>query len=445
MFNDVVQYILGLGSAIFLPIVMIILGLIFRLKPKKAILAGLTLGVAFTGMSVVLDFMFGVISPVASQFVANTGIELNVIDVGWSPMAAIAWAWPYALLCFPLQLGVNLVMLLIKKTDVLNVDLWNVWGKIFTATMVSAFSGSIILGFVAATIQIILELVVGSVSQKEIQKATNIPGVTCTHYMILQGIWMAPINKLMDKVPGLNSSNFEADKIKAKLGIFSENSVMGFIIGLILSLVAGFDVTYSLNVAIKVGTALVLFPMVAKLFMQALAPIADAASEFMKSKFKDRQIFIGLDWPFMAGRSEIWITAILMVPYALVVAVLFANMGFANTLPLAGIVNIIVAVPALIVTRGNLVRMIILGLIFTPVYLFVSSAFAPAITDLAQAVGTIEIPAGQLITYFGVEAPMFRYFIAQASAGDIVGIVGIIALAGLLVYYIKDMKSREVE
>ncbi|MEA4875267.1 PTS transporter subunit IIC [Anaerorhabdus sp.] len=445
MFNDVLQYILGLGAAIFLPVIMIIIGLIVKLKLKKAIIAGLTLGIAFTGMSVILDFMFGAISPVATQFVENTGIALNIIDVGWSPMAAIAWAWPYALLVFPLQIIINLVMLGFNWTNVLNVDLWNVWGKIFTATMVSAFTNNVYLGFLAAAVQVVLELVVGGASQKQIQKETGIPGVTCTHYMLLQALWMNPINKLMDKIPGLNSKSFETDKIKEKLGIFSENSIMGFIVGLLLSLLAGNSIGTSLQVAIKVATALVLFPMVAKLFMQSLAPIADAAGTFMKSKFKDREIFIGLDWPFMAGRSEIWIVSIILVPVELALAFLMAKFGFANVLPLAGIINIIVAVPALVVTNGNLIRMIILGIIFTPVYLFVSSAFAPAATALAQAVGTITIPVGQMITYFGVEAPLFRYFISTGLSGNIVGIVGLLLMACLLIYYIKTMKKKDNE
>ena len=58
MFNDILNYILGLGAAIFLPIIMIILGLCVKMKLKKAIMAGLTLGIAFTGMNVVLGFMF---------------------------------------------------------------------------------------------------------------------------------------------------------------------------------------------------------------------------------------------------------------------------------------------------------------------------------------------------------------------------------------------------
>ena len=183
MFGNILNYILGLGAAIFLPIIMIIIGLIIKMKFKRALISGLTLGVAFTGMNVVLGFMFDTISPVASAFVEKTGIQLNIIDVGWSPMSAIAWAWPYALFMFPLQIGINLLMLFFKQTDILNVDLWNVWGKIFTATMVAAITGNIMLGFVAAAIQVIVELKIGEATQKRTQEITGIPGVTCTHYM----------------------------------------------------------------------------------------------------------------------------------------------------------------------------------------------------------------------------------------------------------------------
>lgn len=444
MLNDIIHYILDLGSAIFLPIVMIVLGLIVKLKPKKAIISGITLGVAFTGMSVVLDFMFGTISPVATQFVNNTGIQLNAIDVGWAPTAAIAWAWPYALLMFPIQLGINLLLLFFNKTNVLNVDLWNVWGKIFTATMVVSVTHSVLLGFVAAIIQVILELIIGSLTQKDVQKLSGIPGVTCTHNMVLETVIMTPVNRLMNHIPGLNSRNYDADKIKDKLGIFAENSVMGCIIGFLLAICSGYTLAQSLQTGIKVGTALVLFPMVAKLFMQALAPIADAASTFMKSKFKDREIYIGLDWPFLAGRSEVWIVCILLVPIQLALAVIMAKFGLANTLPLAGIINIVMVVPALITTRGNIVRMFIIGVLYSPIYLFVSSAFASATTELALSVKALEVGAGQLITCYNFELPLFRYFFANSFAGNLVAIIGLVVISVLFVIYVKNKKKENM-
>lgn len=441
MFNNIIQYILSLGAAIFLPVIMIILGLSFKMKLKKAIMSGMTLGVAFTGMSVILGFMFSTISPVAEAFVKSTGIEFNIIDVGWTPMSAISWAWPYALLMFPVQLGINFLMIVLKQTNVLNVDLWNVWGKIFVATMVASVSNNILLGFLAAVIQIILELKTGEIIQKKTQKLTGIPGITCTHYMVMQGAIMNPINKLIDLIPGIKDINLDSKKLKEKIGVFGENSVVGFIMGAFLAIFAQYSVQQTLDVAIKVATSLVLFPMVAKLFMEALAPIADAASTFMKSKFKDREIYIGLDWPFLAGQAEIWVVAILMIPISIVLAVIFAKLGWSNVLPLAGIVNVCVAVPAYILTGGNILRMLILGIVFTPSYLIVSSQLAPYITDLAIKTKTLELSSSQMVTYFGVEAPELRWVLTYGLSGKIQGIIGLIIFAILFVWYYKTMKK----
>ena len=43
MFGNILNYILGLGAAIFLPVIMIIIGLIIKMKFKRAIASGLTL------------------------------------------------------------------------------------------------------------------------------------------------------------------------------------------------------------------------------------------------------------------------------------------------------------------------------------------------------------------------------------------------------------------
>ena len=87
--------------------------------------------------------------------------------------------------------------------------------------------------------------------------------------------------------------------------------------------------------------------------------------------------------------------------------------------------------------------MIILSILFTPTYLLVSSRFAEAVTALAKQVGTIDIPSGQFITYFGVEAPIFRWAISEAFAFNVVGIVAFVAFVGLFIIYVKKALNRK--
>ncbi|PXE84163.1 PTS transporter subunit IIC [Listeria monocytogenes] len=331
--QSVIQFILNLGAAVFVPALMIIIGLIVRMKVRDAVSAGIILGVAFLGMNIVIGFMIEALTPAAQGLAERTGINLSILDGGWTSMATLAWAWPFAFLMFPLQLGINAIMLVINKTKTLNVDLWNVWG-------------------------------------------------------------------------------------------------------------AGYDVAKTLMLAMQAAAALTLFPMVAKLFMQALSPLSDGISEFMKRKFKNRELFIGLDWPILAGCSEVWVAIVLMVPVTLIFALILPGNG---VLPFAGILNISLCAPALIVTGGNLIRMIILGTITTPIFLYVSTFFAGTITDLAHSTGAISLKAGQQITWSTLEYPVFRYIFAEASQFTILGFIFVAIWVVLLVFYVKMMKKRTIE
>ncbi len=119
--------------------------------------------------------------------------------------------------------------------------------------------------------------------------------------------------------------------------------------------------------------------MISKLFMQALSPISEAISDYMNKKFSGRKLFVGIDWPFMGGASEIWFAIIVAIPFTLLWALILPGN---KILPFAGIINIALIVPAYLVTRGNTLRMVILSIIGVPFFLFVGTQFAPMITDL---------------------------------------------------------------
>lgn len=440
VFQDIINYILGLGSAIFVPLIILLLGLVAGMKLKKAFMSAITLGIAFTGMSMVIGFMSNAVSPASEALAKNTGLNLPALDLGWTGAASITWSWSYAFVFFAVVLGVNFVMLILNWTKTLNVDMWNVWGKALTAYLVYFISGSLIAGFATAIVQVILELKMGDMFQRHIEDLTGIPLVTVTHLMNISAVLLLPINVLMDKIPFLNK---QADtKALKKIGIFSENSVMGFIIGLGLGLAAAYGVSGSLNLAIQIATAMALFPMISKMFMQSLSPLADAMSEMMKKRFKDREVYIGLDWPVLAGRSEIWVTAILLVPVFIGYAIILPGNA---VLPLAGIINYSIAVGGLLLTGGNLVRMLIMGVISMPIYLYAATYLTPILTGLADKTGAVEgIKKGQQITWSSIEGPEFRILFAEAFKGNILGIVGAVIFIAMFVWLYKYMNKAKV-
>lgn len=446
--SSVINYILNLGAPVFVPFIMLIAGLIVRMKFRDASSAAITLGVAFVGMSMLIGFMVTAIGAAAQTMMERTGLELSIIDGGWTTMANVSWAWPYAFLMFPLQVGINIIMLMLKKTNTFNADLWNVWGKIFTAFIVVAVAspiiggvGALVLGFVIASFQTIMELNSGDINQHRIEKLTGIPGVTCTHRMLFFAAIYYPFDLLLRRIPALNKP-MDAAVLRSKIGVFAENHVIGFILGVMFGIIAGYDVATILMLGVQAATALMLFPMISKLFMQALSPISEAISDYMNKRFSGRKFFVGLDWPFMGGSSEIWFTVIVAIPFTLIWAIILPGN---KILPFAGIINIALVVPAYILTNGNTLRMVILAIIGVPFFLFVGTQFAPIITDLGLITKAIDIPAEQLISNSSIDAPVFTYafsFLIQGIQGYFIPLLLAVYWCVGYFFYAKDLKKE---
>ena len=435
----VFQSILDMGAAVFLPIIIFIIGLIVGLKPGTAISAGLTLGVALTGINLVISYMSDTVGVAAQSFVENTGVQLTALDMGWAPALGLCWSWKYAFVMFPVQIGINVIMLILGWTKTLNVDMWNVANKIFTAFIVSSVTGSAVAGFVVAIAQIILELKNGDATKNQITELTGVPGVSMPHPMFLSNIFFYPFAKLLDKIPFFRYE-LNAQTLKQKIGIFGENHVLGFIVGTIVGLIGGQGVG-ALLTGVQAGTALTLFPMVSKLFMTALTPISDAANEFIKKKFPGREMAIGLDWPILAGNPEIWVAIIFTIPVALIIAMVLPG----NTvLPFGNLMNVCVCAAAFVACKGNLLKMLATSYVMVPILCWSASDFAPMLTDLAISTGSSNILVdGQQLAWWGMDIAEIRWMIVEVLRGNIVGFGVLAIFIALAVYYFKAQKKEE--
>ena len=54
------QYLISLGAAVMMPILFSLLGILLGIKPGKALLSGLYVGVGFVGLSVVTQLLTSV-------------------------------------------------------------------------------------------------------------------------------------------------------------------------------------------------------------------------------------------------------------------------------------------------------------------------------------------------------------------------------------------------
>ncbi len=444
--KNVILFILDLGPAIFVGLIIFLIGLLVKAKPGKAISAAITLGVAFSGVGLVIGYLIGGVAPAGQALIERTGIELTSLDFGWTAGAAITWAWKYAAFMFPLQIGINLVMLAFNWTRCLNVDLWNVWGKIFMAALVQDMTGNPWVAWVLAGIWIVMELKSADLTEKQVQHYTGIPGISVPHLIMLDNIILTPVAWLVERIPGINKIKADPQALREKLGIFGENHIIGFLLGLLIAVVGGFELKAALATAVVGATGLTLMPKVAALFMEALAPIQEAAAEFMKARFPGRSISIGLDWPVLAGLPSLWTGAILLIPVLLLFAVILPGN---KVLPFGSILLIESTIGTVILARNDMFKTWLYGGIISIARFFTSTVFAVSITKLSQVTGVFTAPEGfETYTWLGMSYMnwvMLKIAELLSGRGVLVGIVVIAVMAACTFMWVKEMQKREAE
>ncbi len=432
-----------LGSALVLPIIFFVIGIVVGMKPGKAISSGLTLGIAITGVGLVTGYLTGAVGGAAADFAEATGSNLNAIDVGWAAALGIAWQWRYAFLMFPLHIIVNVIMLALGKTVTLNVDMWNVANKVATGFFVFCVCNNVFIGFAVVAVQSVLELLIADANRKQVQKITGVPGVSIPHPMFLNAPLLWPIQKVLDKVIP-PSWKIDADSLQQKIGILGESSVMGFIVGTAIGLIGKRGVVDSLTIGIQVATALILIPMASKLFMAALAPISEAANKWVTKRFPGKEMYIGLDWPIVAGCNEIYLVAILSVPVVVALAIV---LPFNTVLPLAGVLYLCVSITVVVMYERDFLKCLITNIITIPFTLFAATYFSPMLDGLAREVGTdlSGLSAGQQMAWYGIDIGFIRWFTCEATTGNLIAIGFVVLYAVLTFFYLRDRKQVEAE
>lgn len=226
----IIQALLDMGAVVVLPIIIFILGLIFRLKPKDAFKSGLTIGIGFIGVNLVIGMMVSNLGTATQKMSENFNLNLTTMDVGWPVEAAMSFATPLVVWIFMLAIGINFIMLALNLTNVMNVDLWNFWHFIFTGALVYYSTGSFALAMIAAAIAIVIILKLADWAAPIISKYFGMEGVTFAHFETINWLPIGyGINKLIDMIPVIRDIKIELkekDNTGSLMSIFGDPTIM---------------------------------------------------------------------------------------------------------------------------------------------------------------------------------------------------------------------------
>ena len=440
-----------LGSTVLLPVFIFLFAVILGAKVGRAFRAAVTIGVAFIGINLVIGLMWGSLAEVSQAMVTNAGISRDIVDVGWPAAAAVAFATDVGLWVIPIGLVVNFALLFTGVTKTLNVDLWNFWHYALIGSLVAAVSGNLILGMAAAAVAAAFMLFLGDWTAKGIQEFYDLPGISIPHGMTAPMVPLAlPFNWLFDKIPGLNKIDADPDGIEKALGsTFGDPMVMGFVIGIVLGLIAytgefagAFVPTLGKIVVLGVNLAavMVLLPRMVRILMEGLIPVSEAARTFMAKRASGKEVYIGLDSAVLVGHPSAISTGLLLVPIAILLSIILPGNRMLLFADLAVLPFLCAQIAPM--AKGNIVRMVFVGTILLIFGFYFSNALAPVITEVAGGAGFAIPDNAVMISSIAdgfVWSPLVFMLLGKYTGWIGIGLFAV--LTGVLFYFYKKNET----
>lgn len=454
--NAIFKPIIDMGAPGIMLIVLTLIAVLFRVKFSKALEGGLKLAIAITAIGNIMGWLTTAFQKPMMQFVAHTGIHMDEQDMGWAPLATITWGSPYTLFFLLILVILNIIMLVLKVTNTLDVDIFDVWHLSFVG-LFAMYCGAPLWLSVLLVIMIGWLKIMNSDLMKptfnDLLDAPDTNPMTTTHMNYMMNPIIMVFDKFFDKfLSGLDKYDFDSAKLNEKIGFWGSRFAIGVYLGVFVSLLAGNNFATEqgwkdmLTLSFIGGSCIELFSVIGAWFIASVEPLSQGIADFATKKFQGRTFNIGLDWPFIAGRSEIWAAANILAPIMMLEAIVLPGN---RLMPLGGIIAMGVTPALLVVTRGKIIRMIIIGAIELPLFLWAGTLVAPFVTSVAHQVGAAGIPAHTLISHTTMEGPIEK-FIAylvgnawkQQGMFILYAILAIAAYLLIFFWYAGEMKKR---
>ena len=376
--------------------------------------------------------------------VINSGVNLPVTDLGWPPLAAITWGGPIAAFVIPLTILINIVMLALRLTKTVDVDMWNYWHFALGGTLVYYSTGSFWLGLLAAGIIAVVILKLADWSAPMLQRYFDLEGISLP---TLSSAVFFPIgllgNLIIEKIPVINKISIDPATIQKRFGLLGEPMMIGIILGVLVGVIAQYDLKGILSLGINIGAVMFILPRMVRILMEGLLSLSDAIKGFLKKRYPGREdLYIGLDIAVAIGNPAIISTALLLTPIAVILAFVLPGNG---VLPLGDLANLAVFASMIVLaTKGNVFRAVIIAIPCIIADLFVATNIAGFVTQMAADVN-FQMPAGStgMVSSFLDGGNPFRFWVLKIFDGDVMALAFIPVIA-VVVYGVYRMTKNVV-
>ncbi|MGE5675790.1 MAG: PTS galactitol transporter subunit IIC [Mycobacterium leprae] len=438
------KHVMDYGPNVVLPFFIFLVALVLGTKPGKAFRAAVFIAIALIGIKMVTGFMGDNLGPAMKAMIQHSGLHLDVIDVGWGAVAASIWQTPMGAIGIPILLGFNILLILGRVTKTLMIDIWNYHHLVTAGVLTYVTTGNVYLGFAAMLVAAFLTWWVADWSAPFLQRFYGLPGISMpTLSSAASLVIAAPLNALIDMIPGVKNIKGDFSSIRKYMGIFGEPAILAVIIGLAIGALARYTPKDMINLAMNLAAVMIILPKVVAILMEGLMPISEASREFLQKKFGGRDLYLGLDSAISIGHPSVLTAALILTPFTLLLAAVLPGN---RLLPFADITVIPFRVAFIVaLVNGNVFRTLVIGAVVLAQVLLAGTITSPALTKIFLSTGG-KVPAGAVgVSSFSGGSLFITYSIVQIFSFAVTGAIIAVVVWALFFLVAKSQQRKAVE
>ncbi len=379
-----------IGPAGIIPIVFLLVGLVTARNKLQALKRSVFIFIGLLSVAVLIGAYINFFNPVIHTIVSSSTKSFSTIDIGWMVSVNSIFSSPIIVYLYIALIVVNIVMLLLRLTRTLNIDLLNYWLFLFVGTMTYAITELRWISILFSALSSAIVLVVSDIYQPDIEnyfgvEAISNPQPTTVVWAPISGL----INYIFNKIPLIKKAHIFYEEIQYKLGIISEPMIMGFLAGSLIGYITKYknfsldlrsNILFCLMSGVNLAIIMILLPRAYNLLMKGMMPTLTELKAFVNSKFTRRDFYLGTSSIVFVGHPSVIGLSTIMIP---LVVYLSTRLPGNNVLPSADLVMIpFILVWAIAPARGDIFRSFLSAMIIIPLILWITTDISVFLTDL---------------------------------------------------------------
>ena len=397
------------GASIVVPVMIFIVSLFLKVSPKRAFFSALRAGVGLTGFGWVISAFTPLVTKYIQQMVDTAGLNLPIVDIGWQTGSLTAFSSSIGLSFFVFGLLIELLLFLFGITRVfVPSNLWNNFGYMIWGTMAYAATGNFILSFAFMVFVLLYSLIMSEVVAERWSEYYRVKNATINSIHNIETLIPALVLDPLWNLIGINKVKLNPESLKTKLGIFGEPMTLGFLLGMIIGILGSLKNLASLEAwggilgfAMSLAAVMTIFPLITGVFASAFGPLAEAVEKNKKKESEEedgladkKRWFIAVDDGVGFGEPATIIAGLILVPIMVLISLILPGN---RALPVVDLIAIPFMIEAMIaVSKGNILKAILNGIVWFSLGLYAASALGPIYTEAVQQYGSV-LPAGVVL------------------------------------------------